>query len=127
MQRATIAALLLATAVFVGCDSASKDRAETSTESGGGGPQQEGGGGNDDDAMLACSHFRNIASDYSAGLLTESELRTKLQEVYENSVIAGSAVRSAAKDMLAGSTAGDDTALADAVDRMGEACVAAGQ
>jgi hypothetical protein len=78
-----------------------------------------------DDAELACEHFRNIAGDFSAGLLTDSELREKLKEVYDNSIIAGSRIRRAAQDMLAASTAGDDGALADAVTRMAEARSAA--
>lgn len=40
-----------------------------------------GGSEGDASADLACTHFRNVAVDASAGILTDAELRGKLQEV----------------------------------------------
>lgn len=72
------------------------------------------------DSSLACNHFRNVAGDYD--VLTPAELREKLKEVYDNSIIASPEVRSAARSMLAAATAGDDSALGKAVREMGAAC-----
>jgi hypothetical protein len=36
----------------------------------------------DAQAQLACDHFRNVADDIAAGVLTEEQITTKLQEVY---------------------------------------------
>lgn len=78
------------------------------------------------EAALACDHFRNIAGDASAGILTDSELREKLQEVYEGSVIAPDDVRSAARELLAALTTGTSDEFATAVTEMGAACERAG-
>lgn len=79
-----------------------------------------------DGSSLACRHFRNIASDVSEGLLTDAELRSKLQEVRDDSSIATPAVQDASTAMLRAATAGDGIALTNAVNRMGDACRAAG-
>jgi hypothetical protein len=91
-----------------------------------------GGGNNehseaDASAQLACRHFRNVAADYSAGLLTMTELRGKLQEVNDDaSVSQEPGIASSARGMLAAITAGDDAALATQVIAMSRACDQAG-
>lgn len=79
-----------------------------------------------DDSSLACDHFRNIAADVSAGVLTDAELRDKLKEVYDNASIATPEVREAAREMLAALTAGDVDAFSVAISDMDAACTAAG-
>lgn len=78
------------------------------------------------DSTLACEHFRNIAYDASNGLLTPTELRTKLKQVYSNAAIATPAVQLAAQRMVAASTSLNYTALGNAVEAMGSACTATG-
>lgn len=74
----------------------------------------------------ACSHFRNVAADYSAGVLTLNELRDKLVEVRDRSDSAAAGVRSASTSMLAAITSGDVDALSTAVKQMTVACQATG-
>lgn len=74
----------------------------------------------------SCTHFRNVAGDYSNDLLTLPELRTKLQEVHERAEVASAAVRSASTAMLAAITAGDTSALIEAIKTMDVACKAQG-
>lgn len=76
----------------------------------------------DSDSSLACDHFHNVAYDAKHGLLTNDELRSKLQEVYENSSIATIQVRDAARHMLRAATAGDEQDLKVAVNEMESAC-----
>lgn len=78
------------------------------------------------DSSLACDHFRNVAGDVSAGILTDAELRSKLQEVNSNAAIATPAVQAAATKMLRAATTGTIGELADAVEQMGSACRATG-
>jgi hypothetical protein len=74
----------------------------------------------------ACSHFRNVAADYSAGVLTLSELRDKLIEVRDRSAAASTNVRNASTVMLAAITSGDVEGLTAAVKQMTVACQATG-
>lgn len=74
----------------------------------------------------ACSHFRNVAADYSAGVLTLGELRDKLIEVRDRSDSAAANVRNASTVMLAAITSGDVEGLAAAVKQMTVACQATG-
>lgn len=79
-----------------------------------------------DGSSLACDHFRNVARDYADGVLTLDELRDKLKEVRDDSIIATPRVQSAATEMLAKITAGDLEGLSPAVTEMGAACGATG-
>ena len=79
---------------------------------------------NDNIAGLACDHFRNASGDAAAGLLTDSELRDKMKEVYDDSFGAGDAIHSAAQELLAEITSGN---LSDtAIYALGDACEAKG-
>jgi len=81
----------------------------------------------DDGASLACSHFRNVMGDASKGLLTDAELRTKIQEVYDSAhVSANPGIASDAQAMLAAATANDGTAFTNAIAAFSDACVAVG-
>lgn len=87
-------------------------------------------GGSDDEpdagAKLACRHFRNVARDFSDGVLTVPEFRDKLKEVDDDaSVSEEPGIASGARRMLAAVTAMDDAELADAVTDFGDACAAA--
>lgn len=63
------------------------------------------------------------ASDVNAGLIAPTELRPKIQMIWDNAKLAEDPeVVDAGQDMLAAVTAGDDDALAAAVTRFGNAC-----
>lgn len=85
-----------------------------------------GGGGSrgpDAGAELACTHFRNVADDAAAGILTTSELRGKLQEVYEDaSVSEETGIAAQAQRMLAAITEGDMDRFDSAVTAFSNAC-----
>jgi hypothetical protein len=77
-------------------------------------------------SSLACDHFRNVMGDVSKGVLSDTELRTKLKQVYDDSDIATPAVQSAAQAMLSADTSGDQQGLLSAAGEMDKACSAAG-
>ena len=77
----------------------------------------------DSSAFLACRHFRNVAADASAGILTDAELRTKLQEVYDDARLSEDrAIVEWGERMLAAVTRGDMDAFSTSVSAFGEAC-----
>jgi hypothetical protein len=74
-------------------------------------------------AQMGCDHFRNVMSDVAAGLLTDSELRTKIKEVYDSAYVStNTGIAPAATAMLAAITAGDSNALTTAIKDFGTAC-----
>jgi energy-converting hydrogenase Eha subunit E len=74
-------------------------------------------------AQLGCDHFRNVMSDVAAGLLTDSELRTKIKQVYESAYVStNTGIAPAATVMLAAVTAGDTNGLNSAIKDFGTAC-----
>ena len=79
-----------------------------------------------DASSLACTHFRNVMSDVRSGILTDAELRAKLVEVHDDSLIAAEPVRLAATAMLADITQDETVALRRDVNRMDQACSEAG-
>ena len=88
-------------------------------------------GGDDDEpdggAQLACRHFRNVANDYSDGVLTLGELREKLKEVEDDARVSEEpGVASAARELLAAATALDAAAMVPAIERLDQACTQAG-
>ena len=77
----------------------------------------------DASAELACGHFRNVAGDIAAGVLTDAEVREKLQEVDRSASVSEEAgIASGARAMLAAVTRGDLAALTEAVGDFGDAC-----
>lgn len=77
-------------------------------------------------SQQACSHFRNVAGDYTAGVLTLVELRDKLVEVRSRADSATPRVQAAATAMVAAITSGSVDTLGSAVTEMGNACAATG-
>jgi hypothetical protein len=73
-------------------------------------------------ARDACVHFRNIAGDYSSGVILRSELRGKLIEVRSKSEISTAEVYDAATKMVAAATSGDDLLLSETIKVMDTAC-----
>lgn len=69
-------------------------------------------------SSLACDHFRNIMVDVQNGVLTDAEIRGKLQEVEDNASIATDEVQQAAIGMLAAITQGNTEGLTRAVGEM---------
>lgn len=79
----------------------------------------------DDGAWAACTEFRSAAQDQTDGVLTEEELRERLQKVDTYASIAeDQAVATAAHDLLSALTTHGYNApeTADAVTALGEAC-----
>jgi hypothetical protein len=74
-------------------------------------------------AQLACEHFRNVAGDIGDGVLTDAEIRTKLQEVDGSASVADEpAVAAASRAMLAAATTGTPGEFIDAAGQMDAAC-----
>lgn len=71
-------------------------------------------------SVMACQHWNNIKGDVSAGILTDSELRTKISEVRD--AATSSAVESAATELLAGITANSDSKITSGAHRLNAAC-----
>lgn len=65
--------------------------------------------------------------DVADGVLTESELRAKVQEIHTDAEIASMSVYSASRDMLAAVTTGDVVAFGDSIEAMDRACRYAGR
>lgn len=114
--------VLCAVGTLMSCEADSTAKSGSSTKSAGSSKSA------DASAELACTHFRNSASDYSAGILTWSEMRTKLQQVNHDAQYSDVApVRIAAKQLLAAWTQGaSDTVLSGDVIALGDACRNAG-
>lgn len=88
-----------------------------------------GGGGSDADessdapAEMACMHFRNVAGDAASGLLTDDELRSKLQEVHDDARLADTAeIREQSEAMLAAVTQRDSQRASEAIEAFSAAC-----
>lgn len=79
-----------------------------------------------DQSSLACDHFRNVMIDVQNGVLTDAEIREKLQEVEDNASIATDGVQQAAIGMLSAITQGDAGELTKAAGEMDAACAASG-
>jgi len=74
-------------------------------------------------AQLACGHFVNVMGDFSKGILTTAEMRTKIQEVYSNaSISTNKGIPDGATAMLAAVTADDGTAFLTAAGAFMTAC-----
>ena len=81
----------------------------------------------DDGANLACSHFRNVMGDVSKGILTDTQLRAKIQQVYDNAQVSTKpGIATGAQAMLAAATANDGTAFTNAAAGFSDACVKLG-
>ena len=78
-----------------------------------------------DDSSLARDHFRNVMGDGSKGILTDEELRGKLQEVNDNAIIGTAEVQAAATNVAAATT-GTEPEFAAAIYQMDAANDAAG-
>jgi hypothetical protein len=71
----------------------------------------------------SCSHFRDIASDISKGILSDTEIRSKMQEVYDSASISlDPGIPDGAQALLAAATAGDPTALTTAISAFSTSC-----
>lgn len=74
----------------------------------------------DSKSPAACTHWSNIRGDVRAGILTDSELRSKVAEVRTSA--SDPSVRSAATDLLAAITSGNKTTLTSAYLALNKAC-----
>lgn len=86
-----------------------------------------GEGLGDASAELACTHFRDVASDAADGLLTNAELRGKLQEVYNDAKYSDSpGIAEGAERMVRDVTQGDTADMKAAIPAFDQACTDAG-
>lgn len=86
----------------------------------------DGDEGPDASTRLACSTFYGVVEDIKAGVLTSDELRSRLQEVYDNgrdSTVAD--VKAGSTEALAAATGGTERDLAEAVTQIDRGCTAA--
>jgi hypothetical protein len=72
------------------------------------------------DDSLACKHFNNIMADINEGILNDSEIRSKVQEVYNDAITAP--VKAAASKLLADVTQRRTYAIAADRDALISAC-----
>jgi hypothetical protein len=85
------------------------------------------GGSDDASASLACGNFYSALVDLESGVLTDAELRARLQDVYRDAKYSElPSVRDAASGMLSAMTGGSAADLADAINHMRSACSSAG-
>lgn len=77
-----------------------------------------------DRSALACDHFRHVLDDASDGVLSDAELRTKLQEVEDDASIASPSVQAAARSLLAAVTSGTGEDISGAASALLDACQA---
>lgn len=86
----------------------------------------EGGNIGDSSARQACGHFRNIAGDAADGTLGSDQLLPKIREVNSSASVSDElGVKTAARNLLAAVTAGDDAQ--GEVAAMSQACSAIGE
>lgn len=114
MKRYMVAvAIVTAGIATAGCSSANSSSSKPSADAG---------------AQLACEHFRGVVHDASAGILTPSEERTKIKEVYDSAKVSADAgIADGAQAMLAAITTGDGSTFGSAGDAFLNACQAVGQ
>jgi hypothetical protein len=75
----------------------------------------------DASAQLACRDFYAIVREID--LINDAELRDRLQTVWDHAELSETpGIASAARDMLAGITAGDTAQLESGVEAMNDAC-----
>jgi hypothetical protein len=84
-------------------------------------------GRGDASAELACTHFRNVASDAASGILSYDEMRGKFQEVYNDAKHSQSAgIARDAQAMLADVTQVDTASFGTHLGAFAADCTAAG-
>lgn len=123
LRQAVVLIAVVLAVITAGCSSSGDGSAQPTSS-----PVAPSSSSNDVDASLrlACSHFYNVASDVTVGILTEAEVREKLREVYDDAKVSDVAgVRSAAQAMLVAITSGDGDAFGAAVRAMDKNCRAA--
>lgn len=80
-------------------------------------------GGSDNATGASCEHFRNIVGDISKGILSDTEIRGKMQEVYDTASISlDPGIPDGAQALLAAATAGDPAAMATAISAFSTSC-----
>lgn len=103
----TAGSLALLTLLAAACGTSSKSSSASSS-------------GGASKSYAACTHWNNIRGDISKGILTDSELRSKVSEV--RSSASDSTVEAAATELLSGITSGSKTKIATGAQRLNSAC-----
>ena len=79
-------------------------------------------------AGLACGHLRNIAGDAGAGILSDTEFRDKIKEVYDTASVSDDAdIRMYSRELLAAVTQQDIDRFSTAAAGFASACSRLGQ
>jgi hypothetical protein len=71
-------------------------------------------------SAMACGHWGNIRGDIRSGILSDSEIRSKVSEVRDSATTP--AVESAATTLLAGITSGSKTGITSGYTALNAAC-----
>lgn len=71
-------------------------------------------------SVMACGHWNNIKGDISDGILTDSEIRSKVSEVRDSAT--SSSVKSAATSLLAGITSRSKSEITAGATALNAAC-----
>jgi hypothetical protein len=80
----------------------------------------------DASAKVACRHWRNVVGDISKGILSDEEIRTKVQEVYDSAWVSEEpGIAEGAEAVLRAVTMDDGEAFLAAMGDFTDACVAA--
>jgi len=78
-------------------------------------------------AQMSCQHFRNVMSDISNGLLTDTEAHAKFQQIYSDArVSTNTGIASNAQVMLSADVSGNSNALNAAMVNFSNSCAAVG-
>lgn len=79
-------------------------------------------------AQLACGHFRNVANDAGAGILSDTEFRDKIKEVHETASVSDDPdIRLYSQELLAAVTQQDIDRFTTAATGFASACSRLGQ
>lgn len=83
--------------------------------------------GPDASARAACEHFRNVADDVADGILTPSELREKVKDIYDAAQVTKEpGMAPAGRRLLAAATSGGTDELLSGFRRFDMECDEAG-
>lgn len=114
-----LALIVIALATVGGCGALLSGGDESSSR-----PTRTDTSASDASARLACSHWANTFADARDGLLTDAELRGKVQEVHDDARVSTTpGIAGAARAMLAAMTAGNSEAFFVSAEEFASACL----
>jgi hypothetical protein len=125
--RLLSAALAVALVPLAGCGTESSSGTTSDAPSRTTSDTSSGGGGADASAQVACRHWRNVAGDAASGILSDDELRAKVQEVHSSARVSEEhGIASHAQGLLAAVTQRDSAGVERHAEGLSQACLASG-